>query len=286
MIDELKERLASVRALYDELLAEADGEDQDDDEERSMLEKVAGLIASLEARIADAQGSDGSGDQPGSGGGQMPGAPEATPVMFANSQMMGPGPGFPDVSLGPTPPIPGATMPVQPQAQPPADPTPLGPFGGMAGMVPVPPHAPTPSPYPTIPGVPMGPPVISGSVGSGGNNDPEDVGRIQDLLNEQGATPPLVCDGDCGKKTIQAIRDFQERVFGWKDGKIDPGGKTWSGLTGEVAEIVEDVVETASSAASEVVETVVDTVEDAVEEVADFLGDIFGGDDEDDAKTS
>jgi peptidoglycan hydrolase-like protein with peptidoglycan-binding domain len=42
----------------------------------------------------------------------------------------------------------------------------------------------------------------------------------------------LTVDGDCGKKTIAAIEAFQQKTFGWKDGLISAGGKTWKALNG------------------------------------------------------
>lgn len=72
---------------------------------------------------------------------------------------------------------------------------------------------------------------ITASVGSGGVNRKADVEYVQRALN---ATPvasggPLVkldADGLCGAKTVAAIMAFQQKQFGWKDGKVDPGGQT------------------------------------------------------------
>jgi hypothetical protein len=62
--------------------------------------------------------------------------------------------------------------------------------------------------------------VISGSVGKGALNRPDDVRKIQDALNHifgtDGGTQenPLVVDGSCGNLTNGAIRIFQNRQFG------------------------------------------------------------------------
>jgi peptidoglycan hydrolase-like protein with peptidoglycan-binding domain len=70
---------------------------------------------------------------------------------------------------------------------------------------------------------------LSGSVGKAGKNKKADVLLFQELLNKKGTS--LVVDGDCGNKTIAAITAFQHITFGWDDGTIDPGGKTWEKLT-------------------------------------------------------
>ena len=72
---------------------------------------------------------------------------------------------------------------------------------------------------------------ISDSVGKGGTNKEKDVTRIQQLLNTKN-NAGLVVDGDCGNKTIIAIEAFQQKTFGWKDGLISVGGKTWKALNG------------------------------------------------------
>ena len=48
-------------------------------------------------------------------------------------------------------------------------------------------------------------------------------------------------DGDCGKKSKAAISDFQKKTFGWKDGKVDPGGQTWEALSGQSSSTAEEV---------------------------------------------
>lgn len=70
---------------------------------------------------------------------------------------------------------------------------------------------------------------ISASVGKGGTNKLEDVKVVQELLNQKGHN--LTVDGLCGRGTIGAIEAFQQSAFGWKDGRIDPGGKSWGTLT-------------------------------------------------------
>jgi len=75
---------------------------------------------------------------------------------------------------------------------------------------------------------------IRGSVGHKGKNIPEDVGKIQSLLNAAGATPPLAVDRSVGPKTIQAIRKFQSKFMRNPDGRVDPGGRTLSELNKSV----------------------------------------------------
>jgi peptidoglycan hydrolase-like protein with peptidoglycan-binding domain len=72
---------------------------------------------------------------------------------------------------------------------------------------------------------------ISDSVGKGGSNKEKDVTKVQELLNSKN-NAALVVDGICGKKTIAAIEAFQQKTFGWKDGLISVGGKTWKALNG------------------------------------------------------
>ena len=72
---------------------------------------------------------------------------------------------------------------------------------------------------------------ISDSVGKNGKNKEADVTLIQSLLNQKN-NAGLVVDGDCGNKTIIAIEAFQQKTFGWKDGLISAGGKTWKALSG------------------------------------------------------
>ena len=89
---------------------------------------------------------------------------------------------------------------------------------------------------------------IKFKVGIGCTNNKIDVGNIQDALGrikpaDGGAVPPLVIDGLCGKKTIDAIQKFQLKHFGWSgaDGKIFPDGQTLK----KINEILKDPVVTA-----------------------------------------
>lgn len=91
---------------------------------------------------------------------------------------------------------------------------------------------------------------ISGTVGKGGDNKLEDVKLVQELLNKKGQN--LTVDGDCGGKTIAAIEAFQQAEFGWKDGRIDPGGKSWGALSGGTSTSTnEATTEEADDASSE-----------------------------------
>lgn len=77
---------------------------------------------------------------------------------------------------------------------------------------------------------------ISGSVGEGGTNLSDDVRTIQKALNqvpeEHGRPVPLLeVDGVAGKLTKGAIMKFQQRQFGWSDGRIDPDKTTLKRLS-------------------------------------------------------
>jgi Putative peptidoglycan binding domain len=81
---------------------------------------------------------------------------------------------------------------------------------------------------------------ISAPVGEGltppKGNVKADVILVQTLLKGKGYA--IVPDGDCGKKTITAIREFQAKIFGGKaDGVISPGGKTWTALSASAAPV-------------------------------------------------
>lgn len=73
---------------------------------------------------------------------------------------------------------------------------------------------------------------ISAPVGAGSKskNKKEDVEAVQKGLNQFNYN--LKVDGDCGAKTIAAIRDFQTKHLGNSnpDGRVDPGGRTWTAL--------------------------------------------------------
>lgn len=75
---------------------------------------------------------------------------------------------------------------------------------------------------------------IGGSVGAGGKNAKDDVVAVQNALNATNRGYNLDPDGVAGKKTISAIRDYQEKVVGFKpgDGRVDPGGATENWLNG------------------------------------------------------
>ena len=76
---------------------------------------------------------------------------------------------------------------------------------------------------------------ITESVGNGANNRPPDVRRVQRLLAlfaKLTDLPPLEEDGLIGGATIAAIERFQADTLGYPapDGRIDPGGRTWTAL--------------------------------------------------------
>lgn len=75
---------------------------------------------------------------------------------------------------------------------------------------------------------------IIGSVGKGGRNLPDDVKKIQGLLNASPIiTKKLVADGKYGQLTFQAILQYQMSIFHNAlagDGVIHPRGKTLQSL--------------------------------------------------------
>lgn len=96
------------------------------------------------------------------------------------------------------------------------------------------------------------------SVGKNGFNSYNDVIVVQSLLNQHlagngkyrarflevgGGPPPLNGflgeDGNCGPQTELAIQTFQNFVLRWSevrcDGRVDPGGTTWTALNGNIA---------------------------------------------------
>lgn len=110
-------------------------------------------------------------------------------------------------------------------------------FGGKPKPAPKPdpaPKDPTPNPESVDPSpqpeTTINVSSISASVGQGGTNKKEDVEVVQTLLNEHGHG--LVVDGDCGNKTIAAIKDFQTKVMKLRtvDGLIEKDGWTWDTL--------------------------------------------------------
>lgn len=77
--------------------------------------------------------------------------------------------------------------------------------------------------------------LISGSVGAGGRNLPDDVKAIQKALNnvpadQGGPVPPLDVDGLIGPLTKGAIARFQEKQFGWSDSRVDTDRMTIAAL--------------------------------------------------------
>ena len=76
---------------------------------------------------------------------------------------------------------------------------------------------------------------ISGSVGKGGKNKPEDTEIVQELLNgfsKKCGFKKLDVDGLVGSKTNSAIQAFQKSVVGMgrPDSRVDPGGNSFSML--------------------------------------------------------
>ena len=70
---------------------------------------------------------------------------------------------------------------------------------------------------------------LHASVGTGGDNQRDDVVRVQARLKQNGFNPG-VTDGLCGPQTIAAIRAFQVRFRIHLDGLISPSGPTWPKL--------------------------------------------------------
>lgn len=78
---------------------------------------------------------------------------------------------------------------------------------------------------------------ISAPVGKGGANRPSDVLTVQKLLNiwlSARGQPPLVVTGAVDGPTIAAIQAYQAAAATTVDGRIDPGGKTWTALVAGV----------------------------------------------------
>jgi hypothetical protein len=80
---------------------------------------------------------------------------------------------------------------------------------------------------------------LTGSVGRGGKNRSADIKRVQELLNtvprsKGGPSPLLETDGRKGGRnwirTYDQISLFQFANFGWQDGRVDPGGKSFRKL--------------------------------------------------------
>ena len=73
---------------------------------------------------------------------------------------------------------------------------------------------------------------IKASVGENGSNQDKDVRLVQTLLKTRGLYQADI-DGDCGEKTIAAIRVFQGKFMAKPDGLIEPGKGTWRRLSTE-----------------------------------------------------
>jgi peptidoglycan hydrolase-like protein with peptidoglycan-binding domain len=79
------------------------------------------------------------------------------------------------------------------------------------------------------------PKTINSSVGLGGKNSPDEVVKIQFLLDcvpagFGGPLAELAIDGIAGPLTLGAIRRFQTAQFGKADGRVDPGHGTIDAL--------------------------------------------------------
>lgn len=66
---------------------------------------------------------------------------------------------------------------------------------------------------------------LSRSVGYFGDNLFHDVIEVQYRLKSAGFSE-LIVDGNCGPKTVAAIRKFQQRFMSLPDGLVEPGGAT------------------------------------------------------------
>jgi len=122
--------------------------------------------------------------------------------------------------------------------------------------------------------------VITASVGRKGLNKAKDVELVQRLLNQNGAK--LEPDGACGSKTIAAIEKFQMKNLGFKDGRVDLNGKTWSALNGgSIVDTVKKVVSSVADAATEAADEFADTAESMWDSVVDF---VTGEDDEEEVQ--
>jgi hypothetical protein len=74
--------------------------------------------------------------------------------------------------------------------------------------------------------------IILKPVGRGGTNLPADVRLVQRLLLARGFAGLGDVDGLCGKNTIDSIIDFQRGFLRKPDGRVDPGGTSWTHLSG------------------------------------------------------
>ena len=76
---------------------------------------------------------------------------------------------------------------------------------------------------------------ITGSVGEGGQNRPQDLRIVYALFNKILSTPLVVSD-QVSAELIAAIRSFQQGFLSRPDGRIDAGGRTWRELTAAAAD--------------------------------------------------
>ena len=76
--------------------------------------------------------------------------------------------------------------------------------------------------------------LLTAAVGAGAPNKHDDVAVVQSLLKSNGCDPGKI-DGQCGAKTIAAIRKFQAGFMSTPDGRVDPHGLTWQKLTGTIS---------------------------------------------------
>jgi len=118
--------------------------------------------------------------------------------------------------------------------------------------------------------------VIKQSVGEGGKNDPADVTLVQKLLNAKyklGVSE----DGKMGPKTIAAIKQFQLKVvkIANPDGRIDPGGKSWTALAAGAAATTTPPANTTTTPNTTPV-TTTPTVTPTVGMIKDTVGDSGG----------
>jgi hypothetical protein len=87
---------------------------------------------------------------------------------------------------------------------------------------------------------------IQASVGKLGSNRPDDVILVQRLLLKRGFALGDA-DGQCGKRTLQAIVTFQTGFLSHPDGRIDPNGKSWQHLVASGTPVVPPIQPPASA---------------------------------------
>ncbi len=81
-----------------------------------------------------------------------------------------------------------------------------------------------------VEGDPAGPALIA-TVGVRAVNRVDDVQLVQRLLSKHGFDPGRI-DGELGRQTIAAIREFQGGFMRRPDGRVDPNGRTFRELLG------------------------------------------------------